>query len=157
MIDFSARIANDKSEAEGDVVIEEVKGWLVTIGEGDVLPCLEMAIRFMETGQTSVVWSHSKYALGNGTRTYTNSKGEKVQLPPHTNLLLQVKVVMFVMDTSRLNPYFNIQKATTRKSIANDIYQHEWCPAPKSAEEPLLTYSSYGNNLLVHRASPCIT
>ena len=31
------------------------------------------------------------------------------------------------MDTSRLNPYFTIQKALSKKTIANDIYQNEWC------------------------------
>jgi hypothetical protein len=30
-------------------------------------------------------------------------------------------------------PYFTIQKALTRKNIANDIYQHEWCPPSKDA------------------------
>jgi hypothetical protein len=36
-------------------------------GEGDVLPALEMAVCFLESGQTVWVWSHSKYAFGPGT------------------------------------------------------------------------------------------
>ncbi len=94
-----------------------------------------MAIRFMETGQTSRVWSHSKYAFGPGTRNYT-IEGETRTLPPHSNVMYEIKVLMLVVDTSRLNPYFSIQKATTRKSIANDVYQHEWCPPPQSVQDP---------------------
>lgn len=37
------------------------------------------------------------------------------------------------MDTSRLNPYFTIQKALTKKRIANDIYQNEWCKPPETS------------------------
>ncbi len=40
------------------------------------------------------------------------------------------------MDTSRLNPYFTIQKALNRKTIANDIYQNEWCKPPETKQDP---------------------
>lgn len=135
MIDFVGRVAADKSVTDGPI-FQQVKGWLITVGDGDVLPCLEMAIRFMETGQTGRVWAHSKFGLGNGTRTYKTVDGNTQQLPTHASVMFEVKVTMMVMDTSRLNPYFTIQKATTRKLIANDIYQHEWCPAPKSTDDP---------------------
>lgn len=45
-------------------------------------------------------------------------------------------MTQIIVDTSRLNPYFTIQKAVSRKAIANDIYQNEWCPPPKSEKEP---------------------
>jgi tetratricopeptide (TPR) repeat protein len=45
--------------------------------------------------------------------------------------MYEVAVRKIVMDNSRLNPYSTIQKSLTRKNIANDIYQHEWCKPPK--------------------------
>jgi len=134
LIDFVGRVAKDKTVTDGPI-FQEVKGWLITVGDGDVLPCLEMAARFLETGQTGRVWAHSKFAFGNGTRSYTVGD-QTQQLPPNTSVMFEIKVTMIVMDTSRLNPYFTIQKANTRKLIANDIYQQEWCAAPKSPEDP---------------------
>jgi hypothetical protein len=130
LINFVGRIADDKSITDGSV-FQNVKGWLVVIGEGDVLPALEMAVRFLETGQTARVWSHSKYAFGPGTRLYQNTK-----VPPNSNVLYEVTVTHIVVDTSRLNPYFTIQKALTRKNIANDIYQCEWCAPSKTPNDP---------------------
>jgi tetratricopeptide (TPR) repeat protein len=112
-------------------IFQQVKGWLVVIGDGDILPALEMASRFMEAGQTSRVWSHSKYAMGTGVRAHENTK-----VPPHSSVMYELTVVQKVMDTSRLNPYFTIQKALTKKTIANDIYQFEWCPPPNEPDDP---------------------
>ena len=49
--------------------------------------------------------------------------------------MYKVTVTQKVMDTSRLNPYFTIQKALTKKKIANDIYQNEWCNPPETNED----------------------
>jgi len=49
--------------------------------------------------------------------------------------MYKVTVTQKVMDTSRLNPYFTIQKALTKKNIANDIYRNEWCPPPERSED----------------------
>ena len=122
MIDFVA-----KQGKEGDIndwdgpIFQEVKGWLIVVGESDVVPALELGIRFLETGQTGRIWSHSKYALGMGSRNHGT-----FTLPPQSAVVYEVTVTQIVMDTSRLNPYFTIQKALTRKNIANDIYQNEW-------------------------------
>lgn len=50
--------------------------------------------------------------------------------------MFEVTVTQIVQDTSRLNPYFTIQKALSRKKIANDIYQHEFCPPPRTEHDP---------------------
>jgi len=139
LIDFVGRASKDKFDVEGPIV-QEAKGWMVIVGEGDVLPCIELAIRFMQTGDTSRVWSHSKYAMGPGTRNYTKNKSKEEtthQLSPNSSVMYEIKVTMIVMDTSRLNPYFTIQKALTRKTIANDIYQQEWCPPPTRPDDPI--------------------
>lgn len=146
-------MANDIEEAEASLedrndatkkTFQQAKSWLVVVGDGDVLPALEMGIRFMETGQTALIWSHSKYAMGPGTRTYSDGAargcGGKRQtpavVPPRSSVAYKVKVIQKVMDTSRLNPYFTLQKAETKKKIANDTYQHEWCPQPTSPDDP---------------------
>jgi hypothetical protein len=49
--------------------------------------------------------------------------------------MYRVTVTQKVMDTSRLNPYFTIQKALTKKKIANDIFQNEFCHLPDTSEE----------------------
>jgi hypothetical protein len=134
LINVEGWVANDntavKPNEEG--VFQEAKSWLIVIGEGDVLPAIEMGARFMETGQTALIWSHSKYAMGPGTRTY-----QKTTVLPHSNVMFKLTITQKVMDTSRLNPYFTIQKALTKKRIANDIYQFEWCPAPQSKDDPV--------------------
>jgi hypothetical protein len=120
LINFVARQADHKDHEDGPI-IQQAKGWLIIVGEGDVAPALEMGIRFLETGQTGQIWSHSKYALGPGSRTHEN-----YTLPPNSSVMYEVTVTQIVVDTSRLNPYFPIQKALTKKNIANDIYQYEW-------------------------------
>lgn len=67
MIDFVARIADGRLSTDGPI-IQEVKDWFIVVGDGDVLPALELSIRFMDSGSTARVWSHSKYAFSSGTR-----------------------------------------------------------------------------------------
>lgn len=67
MIDFVARIANDRLSTDGPV-IQEAKDCFIVVGDGDVLPALELAIRFMHSGSTALVFSHSKFAFSSGTR-----------------------------------------------------------------------------------------
>jgi tetratricopeptide (TPR) repeat protein len=74
----------------------------------------------MKDGQTAYIYCHSDFALGKGTRKF-----EDCEIAPNTNVIYKATVLQIVQDTSRLNPYFSIQKAMTRKKIANDLYQHE--------------------------------
>lgn len=89
--------------------------------------------------------SHSKFALGNGTRITITEKSSNTigsgVVPPKSNVLYEVTVAQKVMDTSRLNPYFTIQKALTKKKIANDVYQNEWCKPPETDEDADCDYS----------------
>jgi hypothetical protein len=134
LINVEGWVANDNTAVEPSKqrVFQDAKSCLIVIGEGDVLPAIEMGARFMETGQTALIWSHSQYAMGPGTRTY-----QKTTVPPHSNVMYKLTISQKVMDTSRLNPYFTIQKALTKKKIANDIYLFEWCPAPRSKDDPV--------------------
>ena len=147
MVDFIARYAETKDTLDGPI-FQEAKGWLIVVGDGDVVPALEMGIRFLMSGQTGRIWSHSKFSLGPGIRTHKpsssgtiNDIAESYTLPPNSSVLYEVKVHQKVMDTSRLNPYFTIQKALTRKTIANDVYQNEWKVQSKANRETEQEYS----------------
>eukprot|EP00751_Fragilariopsis_kerguelensis_P029600 CAMPEP_0170918248 /NCGR_PEP_ID=MMETSP0735-20130129/7869_1 /TAXON_ID=186038 /ORGANISM="Fragilariopsis kerguelensis, Strain L26-C5" /LENGTH=371 /DNA_ID=CAMNT_0011316689 /DNA_START=81 /DNA_END=1197 /DNA_ORIENTATION=+ len=109
LINFEARIANDREKT--GLLFQQVKGWLIVVGDSDVLPALEMGVRFMAVGQTAL------------------------NVPPKSNVMYKVTVSQKVMDTSRLNPYFTIQKALTKKKIANDIYENEYCCPPETSDE----------------------
>eukprot|EP00536_Pseudo-nitzschia_multiseries_P001488 jgi/Psemu1/181266/e_gw1.19.100.1 len=138
LISLEGRIAKDRNSLDG-VLFQKIDSWLIVVGDADVLPALEMGIRFMKVDQTALIWSHSKFALGKGTRTTiaedTSANNELKSVPPNSNVMYRVTVRQKVMDTSRLNPYFTIQKALTKKNIANDIYQNEWCKPPKTSED----------------------
>jgi len=54
LINFEARIANDREKT--GLLFQQVKGWLIVVGDSDVLPALEMGVRFMEVGQTALIW-----------------------------------------------------------------------------------------------------
>jgi len=136
LVGFEGRTAENRSVKDG-LLFQKVSSWLVVVGDADVLPALEMGIRYMRVGQTALIWSHSKFALGNGTRitiSEDSSANECGLVPPNSNVMYKVTVTQKVMDTSRLNPYFTIQKALTKKKIANDIYQNEWCKPPETSE-----------------------
>jgi len=137
LVTFEGRIADDRSARNGPL-FQRAKSWLIVVGDSNVVPALEMGIRHMKVGQTALIWSHSKFALGNGTRNviaeFASSNGLGV-VPPKSNVMYKVTVTQKVMDTSRLNPYFTIQKALTKKNIANDIYQNEWCKPPETNED----------------------
>ena len=163
LIQLVGRMAPTKEDRAGPI-FQDVHNWFIVVGDGEVVPAVELAIRFMHPGQTCAVWSHAKYALGSGTRKLvphhsrrrrtkrtketTPSEDEDENedddaavrtaaasyMPPSSNVMYEVTVVQKVRDTSRLNPYFTIQKAVTKKKIANDIYQNEWCrPRPRSS------------------------
>jgi len=138
LVSFEGRIADDRSMRNGSL-FQKAESWLVVVGDSDVVPALDMGIRYMKVGQTALVWSHSKFALGNGTRTILGEKDETV--PPKSNVMYTVTVTQKVMDTSRLNPYFTIQKGLTRKTIANDVYQNEWCKPPEISTDPDCEFS----------------
>lgn len=102
-------------------IFQRFKSLVVIVGEKDVVEGLDIGLANMKEGQTAYLYCHSKFALGEtGTRKY-----QDCTVAANSNLLYKATVSQIVQDTSRLNPYFSIQKALTRKKIANDLYQHE--------------------------------
>ena len=130
-------------------IFQQAKGWLVGIGDLDaVVKALEYGMASMKAGETAYIWSHSMYNFGPGIRKYKPQKdAEEYCLPPDSNVVYGVTVVQVVADTSRLNPYFPIQKALTRKNIANDIYQHEWESGGKARERAIRLYEKAAKDM----------
>eukprot|EP00977_Amphora_coffeiformis_P016027 scaffold4855_cov195-Amphora_coffeaeformis.AAC.12 len=96
------------------------------IGAQDVVPAVEMAVRFMNgrPGERVLVWSHSKYAYGLAGRQH----GEYT-LPAESNVAYEIEFL-------RKQPTHDgdatshaaavLQFAQARKDQANDMYQTEW-------------------------------
>jgi len=110
----------EDDENAASIIFQKAESWLVIVGEQDIVEGLETGIVNMKEGQTAYIFCTSKSALGEGTRKY-----ESCQVPANSNIVYQATVSQIVQDTSRLNPYFSLQKALTRKKIANDLYKCE--------------------------------
>ena len=157
LINLVGRQANDRDHADGPI-FQEAKSWLVTIGEPHcLLRALEYGIERMMAGQKAYIYSTSKYnfaaaygqeATEGKHRKYKPSpKAEEVSVSATSNVIYEVNVLQIVMDTSRLNPYFPIQKALTMKNIANDIYQYEWEFGNNARERAVCLYEKAGKSM----------
>lgn len=119
IVDFVGRVAAGTTAVDGPV-FHEAKDWLLVIGEKDVVPALEMGIRFMGQGQTAAVWSHSKYAYGPGVRSWNDSN-----LPPHSAVLYTVTLKRVLPAENLLQRSFQLKLCQSKKTIANDIYNND--------------------------------
>jgi hypothetical protein len=163
LIDFIGRQSNDITHLDGPI-FQSVKGWLVGVGEKDVLvKALAEGLEKLKEGDTAYIWSSAKWALGElGTRkhkvssnTDSSKNGEApatlqdqfYTLPVNSSVLYEITVTSIVADTSRLNPYFTIQKALTKKNIANDLYQWEWASSGTTREKSIRLYEKAGKDM----------
>jgi len=100
-------------------LFHQASGWQITLGEKDVVPAIELCVKFMNVGETALVWSHSKYALGIGQRQH----GDFV-LPAEANVTYRVTLVRQLPDAT--TPKDDMDYSRAKKQIANDIYTCEW-------------------------------
>ena len=133
VVDFVGRAASTKDDEDGPI-FQEAKDWLVVIGEKDVLPALEMGIRFMQVGQTALVWSHCKFAYGPTTRQHGD-----YELPADSSVIYRV-TVKSVVNSDRIvdDPAFQLQVASSKKKIGNDAYANEWSDGHGKSRAKLL-------------------
>ena len=157
LIDLIGRQSDNPQHLDGPV-FQQASSWLVGIGELDVLVrSLEIGIAAMKAGQTAYIWSSSRHnfgpysAEGGGFRKYKAKIGQEdqqeVQISATASVVYQVTVTQIVVDTSRLNPYFPIQKALTRKMIANDVYQYDWDLGGKARERSIRLYEKAAKDM----------
>ena len=121
MIDFTGRRADGPNDLADGPIFQRATGWLIEIGAKDVLPAVEMGVRFMHVGDTAAVWSTSKYAYGPGRRK-SDSGSKDEDLLPHSNVRYDISLLRIVEMS---DPAAQLQLCQSRKAIGNDIYRFE--------------------------------
>lgn len=125
-------------------VFHTATDWLIVIGEKEVVPVLEMGIRFMQLQQTCLLWCHSKYAYGMSYRKYDTSNDK---LQPDSNVMYQVTVKKIISSQELERSSFKIRLCESKKNIANDIYKNELMLSDATQ------YSSKGRALNLYKRS----
>ena len=120
----------------------QARNWLIKLGNGDVLPGLEMAIRFLKLNQCAIVKCHSKYAYGpfgrnnacgggsGGTTTQRDkqTRREGVAVPPNTNIIYKLQIINIQSqnDVNTQSNSFQMKVLKEMKNIGNHYYKHDW-------------------------------
>jgi hypothetical protein len=126
-------------ECDKDDIFFEARDWLVVVGDKDVVPALEMGIRFATVGtrgkQKYWVWSTSKYVHGPHGPYSSRIRRQSNDAP--NNVLYEIQVRRIVSEAERDTLAFSLASAQSKKDIGNYVYQHEWPSAPSSDGETL--------------------
>jgi hypothetical protein len=119
-VDIIGRQADNKDCVDGPI-FHQASDLLIVIGEKDVLPALEMGIRFLQVGQCGIIWSHAKFAYGPATRKHLD-----YELPPNSNVSYQVTLKSIVSPQEYSTAKFQLNLGLSRKQLGNDMYENEW-------------------------------
>jgi hypothetical protein len=122
-------------ECDKDDIFFEARDWLVVVGDKDVVPALEMGIRFATVATKNLVWSTPKYVHG-PHGPYSSSIRRQGDGVPN-NVLYEIQVQRIVSEAERDTLAFSLAAAQSKKDIGNYVYQHEWPSAPGGDGEPL--------------------
>ncbi len=126
LINLTGRQADNAQHHDGPI-FQQAKSWLITVGEPFVwIRPLEWLVEQVPTKEKETALLYIDASSPHHPFQQTTRMYKDYTLPVNSNLLYELQIIQIVMDTSRLNPYFPIQKALTFKSIANDLYQNEW-------------------------------
>ena len=105
----------------------EKHGCLIALGDGDVIPGLEMAARFLPSGHRAIVKCRGKYAYGAGGRRASAADTSTKDLPPHSDVVFDVCVRDIVPSNQLLeDDNLKIELAASKKQLGNECYQYEW-------------------------------
>lgn len=115
--------------------------WIIILGNGDVTPGLEMAIRFLPLGAFAMIKCHSKYAYGDSGRFLSsgntkktlrkneaNAIGAKYSVPPNALILYRLHIRSIKPSHELNSSSFIFKCAMQKKLIGNDCYKNEWLP-----------------------------
>jgi len=110
-------------DSSKSTIFHKAQNVWVTVGDKDVVPALEMAIRFAHEKETLLVWSHSKFAYGASTRTR-----QDYELPSYSNVQYEITIRQVVPSEERQQDYdkWTLVATESKKNLANDAYVHEW-------------------------------
>lgn len=104
------------------------KGWIVILGDKDVIPGLELAIRYLPLGASALVRCHSKFAYGlSGRRFGGGDDGTGYAVPPDSETIYRLTMHSITSAEELMaDKSFQIACARQKKLIGNDCYKHEW-------------------------------
>lgn len=119
IVDFVGRLDGPDGRSGGPV-FHDVQDWILVVGEKDVVPALEMGIRFMREGETAVIQSHSKFAYGPSARGWMD-----YTLPAHSAVEYTVTVKHIVPPAEAERRRFQLRLCLSKKTMANDIYKND--------------------------------
>ena len=132
-LDFTGRrllsFDGEDYASENELPFVEKRGCLVALGDGDVMPGLEMAARFLSSGHRAIVKCRSKYAYGAGGRRSANasSNSNATDLPPNSDVVFDMCVRSITPSSQMLRDQeLRIQLAVSKKRLGNECYQYEW-------------------------------
>lgn len=134
-VQVTGRIASTRdSAAAADVVFLPRTPLWIEVGaqRGDVVPALEMAVRFTRgPGHVVRVWSHAKYAHGTAGRRRRPGDDDDddtvVSLPPDTHVSYDVECLQRVSaDALASSPALQLELAQARKAQTRAVYETEW-------------------------------
>ena len=137
IVDFVGRYCPTKEDAnrinDNDSDIDEqfpifhvAKDWLLIVTEKEVVPALEMGIRFANLHETIQIWSHAKFAYGPNVQRTSNGPNSSYKLPANANVCYTVTIKGIVPEAERHDAAFQIRASRAKKNIGNDVYQNEW-------------------------------
>ena len=130
-----------------DEVFEEVRHRRVRVGDGDVPPALELALKRMRARERALVRADSRFAYGPQGRPAKKGGTERA-VPPNSDLEWTVEV--HTLGTAKaagdMSPAEQLEEAENRKELGNEHFAHaEWAKAAKSYEEAMkaVDFDSY--------------
>ncbi|XP_062412424.1 peptidyl-prolyl cis-trans isomerase FKBP8 [Sardina pilchardus] len=107
-----------KTSLSDDTVVEEDSELSFTIGDGDVIQALDLAVQLMEMGEKALVEADAKYAYG--------SVGSACpQVPPNSSLSMEVQLLsaLDAPDLELMTPEDRIALAGEKRERGNTHYQ----------------------------------
>lgn len=132
-------IMPEKTNSNSNLTVKpflQANNWFITLGNGDVLPGLEMSIRFLKLKQCGIVKCHSKYAYGPYGRKKQIIKNGKYgsiiqtipEVPPNSDVIYKVKIknILSQNDPITQTNSFQIKLFQQMKAIANNYYKYDW-------------------------------
>ncbi|XP_054835894.1 peptidyl-prolyl cis-trans isomerase FKBP8 isoform X2 [Eublepharis macularius] len=106
-----------KATLEDGTVVEENPNLTFTLGDCDVIQALDLCVQLMETGETALILSDSKYCFG--------SQGRSPDVPPDAALTLEVELLAAqdAPDLELLSGKEKVDLANHKRERGNFHYQ----------------------------------
>ena len=132
LCDFKGNLKNGSG-------FEDVRDRRIRIGDGDVPPALELALKKMRANERAQVSSESRFAFGPQGRP-AKKGGSEIAVPPDADVewLIETRSLGATKAAGEMSPEERLKEAENRKRLGNEHFSYEsWTKAAKSYEEAL--------------------